>query len=123
MGPCDNVVLRRPNENGTEGLSSSNGTHYARQNRRRARWSFRALPVSIGSISLSSCQLFLYARQIVADDGDGNRGWRSREREKKEREETREKQGDKLILLLRQKRGVPSPPRLFCTPPAGAKAR
>ncbi|CAD1474630.1 unnamed protein product, partial [Heterotrigona itama] len=28
--------------------------------------SIRALPVSIGSISLSSCQLFLCARQIVA---------------------------------------------------------
>lgn len=63
VGPCDNVVLRRPNENGTEGLSSSNGMHYARQNRRRrARWPFRALPLSIGSISLSSCQLFLCAR-------------------------------------------------------------
>lgn len=34
----------------------------------------RALPLSIGSISLSSCQLFLCARQIVADGGDENRG-------------------------------------------------
>lgn len=35
------------------------------------RWPVRALPVSIGSISLSSCQLFLCARQIVAGGTTG----------------------------------------------------
>lgn len=52
--------------------------------RARARWPFRALPVSIGSISLSSCQLFLCVRQIVAGGafcGDGSRASRERERE------------------------------------------
>lgn len=56
----DNVMLGGPNEKpGFRG--SSNGTYYA-------GWaeSIVALPVSIGSISLSSCQLFLCARQIVA---------------------------------------------------------
>lgn len=117
VDPCDNVVLHRPNENGIEGLSSNqrDALCSTEQEEARALAVPRALPLSIGSISLSSCQLFLCARQIVADGGDEN-GWRWRERG---REEDRKKQGDKLTLLLRQRWGGAEPtqtvPRGSCS--------
>lgn len=77
---------RTKNRKGSGGFGgSSNGTYYA--GRRAGRVHPVALPVSIGSISLSSCQLFLCARQIVAagiyrsggesrDGGEGGGGGR-----------------------------------------------
>lgn len=62
----------------------------------------RALPVSIGSISLSSCQLFLCARQIVAG-GTGDEQKRNVEwgvRREWQRGADDRGQGVKLTLLL-----------------------
>ena len=62
-------MLDGPNEKAGETRGSGNGTYYAGTMEEESSplpGSIRALPVSIGSISLSSCQLFLCARQIVA---------------------------------------------------------
>lgn len=90
---------RTKNRKGSGGFGgSSNGTYYAG----RAESYPVALPVSIGSISLSSCQLFLCARQIVAagiyrsgGESTGDGGGRERERGR-----GRWGGGVKLTLLL-----------------------
>jgi hypothetical protein len=94
-GPCDNAVRSADRtKNGTGGsergllLLVQRDALY-RTEREEARV---ALAVSIGSISLSSCQLFLCARQIVADDGDGSPALRKREKESEGRGEKSERE-------------------------------
>lgn len=63
----DNVMLDGPNEKPREtGDRATGPIMLDGRGEQPAARVYPALPVSIGSISLSSCQLFLCARQIVA---------------------------------------------------------
>lgn len=96
MGPCDNVVLHRPNENGTEGLSASNALCSTEQEEARAlavpcpscvnRLDF---PFKLSTLFVcpANCRRRWRQRETVVDVDTQER---KRERERREREESRE---------------------------------